>query len=58
VTARVDGLASQDARVLADGIRQMLGSGVVVFGRADGDKASILVAVTDDLKPSCLPATS
>jgi alanyl-tRNA synthetase len=50
LTARVDGLAAADARVLADNLRQTLGSGIVVFGRADGDKASLLVAVTDDLK--------
>jgi len=50
LVARVDGLASQEARVLADGLRGTLGSGVVVLGRAEGDKASILVAVTDDLK--------
>ncbi len=50
LAARVDGLASQEARVLADDLRQMLGSGIVILGRADGDKASILVAVTDDLK--------
>ncbi len=50
LAARVDGLAAQEARVLADNLRQMLGSGVVILGRAEGDKASILVAVTDDLK--------
>jgi alanyl-tRNA synthetase len=50
LAARVDGLASQEARVLADSLRQKLGSGIVILGRADGDKASILVAVTDDLK--------
>ena len=50
LAARVDGLAPQDARVVADNLRQSLGSGVVILGRADGDKASILVAVTDDLK--------
>jgi alanyl-tRNA synthetase len=50
LAARVDGLASQDARVLADNLRQTLGSGVVILGRVEGDKASILVAVTDDLK--------
>jgi alanyl-tRNA synthetase len=50
LAARVDGLASQEARVLADEMRRTLGSGVVILGRADGDKASILVAVTDDLK--------
>jgi alanyl-tRNA synthetase len=50
LAARVDGLASQDARVLADNLRRSLGSGIVILGRAEGDKASILVAVTDDLK--------
>jgi alanyl-tRNA synthetase len=50
LAARVDGLASQEARVLADDMRRRLGSGVVILGRAEGDKASILVAVTDDLK--------
>ncbi len=50
LAARVDGLASQEARALADELRRMLGSGIVILGRADGDKASILVAVTDDLK--------
>jgi alanyl-tRNA synthetase len=50
LAARVDGLASQEARVLADDVRRTLGSGIVILGRAEGDKASILVAVTDDLK--------
>jgi alanyl-tRNA synthetase len=50
LAARVDGLASQEARVIADDMRRVLGSGVVILGRAEGDKASILVAVTDDLK--------
>ena len=50
LSARVDGLASAEARVLADSLRQTLGSGIVILGRAEGEKASILVAVTDDLK--------
>ena len=50
LAARVDGLAAQDARIVADNLRQTLGSGIVILGRAEGDKASILVAVTDDLK--------
>jgi alanyl-tRNA synthetase len=50
LTARVDGLASPEARALADRLRRRLGSGVVVLGRVDGDKASLLVAVTDDLR--------
>ena len=50
LSARVDGLSSQEARALADLLRQRLGSGVVILGRAEGDKASLLVAVTDDVQ--------
>jgi alanyl-tRNA synthetase len=50
LTERVDGLSSREARELADRLRGKLGSGVVVLGRVDGEKASLLVAVTDDLK--------
>jgi alanyl-tRNA synthetase len=50
LTARVDGLASQEARALADDLRKTLGSGIVVLGRAEEGKASLLVAVTDDVK--------
>ena len=50
LTARVDGLGSQETRMLADALRQKLGSGIVVLGRAEGEKASLLVAVTDDVK--------
>jgi alanyl-tRNA synthetase len=46
---RVDGVAKDEARSLADGLRRKLGSGVVVLGRAEEGKASILVAVTEDL---------
>ena len=44
-----------ETRTLADNLRHKLGSGVVVLGRADGDKAALLVAVTEDLK-SRIPA--
>jgi len=47
---RVDGLEAQELRELADELRAKLRSGVVVLGRAGQDKASLLVAVTDDLK--------
>ena len=50
LAARVDGLDAQESRQLADGLRRKLGSGIVVLGRAEGEKASLLVAVTDDLK--------
>ncbi len=52
---RVDGVSAAQARELADALRQQLGSGVVVLGRAEGEKAALLVAVTDDLKAQ-LPA--
>jgi alanyl-tRNA synthetase len=49
---RVDGLAGAEVRGLADLLRRRLGSGVVILGRADQGKASLLVAVTDDLRES------
>ena len=48
-TARADGLEAAEMRELADVLRGALGSGVAVLGRAETDKASILVAVTKDL---------
>ena len=47
---RVEGLESQEMRELADALRRKLDSGVVVLGRAGEGKASLLVAVTDDLR--------
>jgi alanyl-tRNA synthetase len=47
---RADGLGSAETRTLADNLRQKLGSGIVILGRAEGEKATLLVAVTDDLK--------
>ena len=55
VAERVDGLGPKELRPLADELRAKLGSGVVVLGRADGSKASLLVAVTKDLEQR-LPA--
>jgi alanyl-tRNA synthetase len=49
VAERADGLEPQEMRELADNLRRKLGSGVVVLGRAEADKASLLVAVTKDL---------
>jgi alanyl-tRNA synthetase len=57
VAERVEGLGAQEMRELADALRGKLHSGVVVLGRADGEKAALLVAVTDDLKDR-LPAGS
>jgi alanyl-tRNA synthetase len=55
VAARADALSPQEARVLADGLRQKLGSGCVVIGRSDGTKAYLLATVTRDLEDT-LPA--
>jgi alanyl-tRNA synthetase len=52
---RVEEMDPQEMRELADELRKDLRSGVVVLGRAGGGKASLLVAVTDDLKKK-LPA--
>jgi alanyl-tRNA synthetase len=49
IAERADGLAAQELRELADALRGRLGSGLLVLGRADGPKASLLVAVTPDL---------
>jgi alanyl-tRNA synthetase len=52
---RADGLSPQETRELADSLRGSLRSGVVVLGRAGEGKASLLVAVTEDLRER-LPA--
>ncbi len=52
---RADGLGAPEMRTLADNLRQKLGSGVVLLGRAEEGKASLLVAVTKDLEAR-LPA--
>jgi len=49
-TGRADGLDPEESRQLADALRRKLRSGVVVLGRADSTKASLLVAVTEDLQ--------
>jgi len=42
-------MSPSELRNLADTLRQRLGSGVVVLGMESGGKATLLVAVTDDL---------
>ncbi len=49
VARRVPEMAPAELRNLADTLRQKLGTGVVVLGMESGDKATLLVAVTDDL---------
>ena len=46
---RVDGLDKGQMRELIDGLRQKLGSGVVVLGAAVEGKVSLIVGVTKDL---------
>ncbi len=46
---RVDGLDKGQMRELIDGLRQKLGSGVVVLGAAADGKVSLIVGVTKDL---------
>ncbi len=45
----VEGLDRSALRTLADSLKREIGSGVVVLGCAEANKASLLVAVTDDL---------
>ncbi len=49
VAAKVDGLDGKALRELSDTLRDKIGSGIVVLGAPQGEKASLLVAVTKDL---------
>ena len=49
VARRVDGLSQPEMRALADSLKKKIRSGVVILGRAEEEKVSLLVAVTDDL---------
>ena len=46
---RADGTPKKALRSVSDKLRDRLGSGVVVLGAKDADKAALLVAVTKDL---------
>ena len=46
---RIDGLAPDEARTVAENLRQKLKSGVVVIGSVRDEKAFLVVAVTKDL---------
>jgi len=50
LTRRVSGADTRTLRAAADTLRDRLGSGVVVLGAESGGKATLLVAVTKDLK--------
>ncbi len=49
IVKRVDGLKKNEMRILADNLKVKLGSGIIILGNAEGEKVSLLVAVTDDL---------
>jgi alanyl-tRNA synthetase len=51
IAAEIDGADRATLRAVADGLRQKLGSGVVVLGAIDEGKVALLVAVTKDLTP-------
>jgi alanyl-tRNA synthetase len=51
VVHRIDGLEQKDLRVLADNIRDRIGSGVICIASARDGQASILTMVTKDLIP-------
>ena len=46
---RADGTPKKALRDVSDKLRDRIGSGVIVLGACEGDKASFLVAVTKDL---------
>jgi len=49
VAHRIDGIAVQDLRVLADNVRDNLGSGILVLASVKDDQASMIAMVTKDL---------
>jgi alanyl-tRNA synthetase len=49
VVARLDGLDAEGLRVVADSVRERLGSGVVCLGSVHDGKVSLVGAVTKDL---------
>ncbi len=49
LAARTDGLDGKGLRELADQLRERLASGVIVLAAAEGERVSLLVAVTRDL---------
>jgi alanyl-tRNA synthetase len=49
MTRRADGMSGGDLRNLADTLRGKLRSGIVVIGAENDGKATLLVAVTDDV---------
>ena len=49
LSCRVDNLEQKDLRVLADNVRDRLGSGIIVVASAKDDQASIVAMVTKDL---------
>jgi len=49
LSCRIDNLEQKDLRVLADNVRDRLGSGVIVIASAKDDQASIVAMVTKDL---------
>ncbi|OWK18496.1 hypothetical protein AJ88_05925 [Mesorhizobium amorphae CCBAU 01583] len=54
----VSGVAPKDLKPLADAGKSSLGSGVVVFvGAGEDNKASVVVAVTDDCSAASAPST-
>jgi alanyl-tRNA synthetase len=50
IIRELDNVPKDALREVADRLRDQLGSGVVVLGSREGDRASLLVAVTKDLK--------
>ncbi len=49
LACRVESADPKGLRELSDTLKERLGSGIIVLGAAQGDKAALLVAVTSDL---------
>lgn len=49
VAARLDGMETKDLRVLADNVRDRLGSGILLLASEKDDQAAMVAMVTNDL---------
>jgi alanyl-tRNA synthetase len=57
VSYRIDGIDAKDLRVLADNVRDALGSGILVLASVKDDQAALVAMVTKDLTSSYTAGT-
>jgi alanyl-tRNA synthetase len=49
MTQEVEGLSIQELRELSDSLKQKMGSGIVVLGSSEGQKAFVVISITKDM---------